>query len=251
MDIGLMPFFIAEGYGVKFSRRGIFLEWPMYQNIGIHDITLSISHRFGITSDLVRYRDQLSHIAIRNINPVYIGIENEELLHYDVQKYCDELAVAINVFAGYEVTNGGFPAIYLSYWYYRQVNDTDFFKYNIPGNQKQPLLNGERDTIINAVQYELNQLKILSAFAVNVHYYMSYATQAAGLVRMFKYISEYVGKPVVCNEAGIYRTGLLPVVVDVARQAEMVSLILYSGEGTDGSGLALPISKELFLSVNN
>lgn len=258
--IGLMPFEQAENYNIRFTRRAVSINKPHYEQQGVHRILLNINQSIGkpypeYDTNMVFYADKLEQtkrlIDIDRINPVCISIENEELLHGNIDDYLKQLETAVNVFSAYRVTNGGLTLPELSYWYWQATDDNAFYTRNIPTNQKAALLGGSLNDVSDKVDKELTFLKSLKIPYINIHYYIGYAGAVDGLIRMFNYVKQYTGKDLTSNEAGTYTSGLLPEVVRIARETEMRHLILYSGEGVEGQvpAKALPISKTDFETV--
>lgn len=246
MRTGIMPFNVAETYGVRLTRRAINLEYPNFKVIGSHSLLLNINHLYGYASDLNAYKLQLQKLPLATIKPKLISIENEEFFKGDIKTYCAQLTAAVEVLPNWELTNGGLTMPHLGYYYWSVTQDNDFFQHNIPTNQKQALIDGLHNETIDNMAYELSVLKGLQIDYVNIHYYMGYPGQVAGIIKMINKVKEVTGKQVISNEGGIYTAGLLQSCVDIAVQTGMRWLILYSG---DGSGSALSISKTDFDSV--
>lgn len=242
MYLGIMPYEVAIKYGVNLTRKVVYtsswLGWfaSAYKQRVLLNVNYS-SDQGSFAPDLNAFKSKL--LKIKNtLKPEFITIQNEEDLQSDLTGYLDELKAAASVCP---VTNGGMTQQHLGYFYYQQTQDADFFKNNV--NQKAAYNDGVFSYNIEAVKTELDVIKSLKLPYFNVHYYIGYATQAPGLVRMYRWVQQYLGgMPLMCNEAGIYRSGLIPYVVDVATQCNMTYLILYSGTGVEGSGKALPIS---------
>lgn len=242
--VGIMPYDIANAYGVNVSRQVAYAETFRTGVLHADTILLNINNNasHSYTTDTTLFKARVLNIY-NILKPTLVTIENEELLTGDIKTYCTELQVAARSLPG-KVTNGGLTLPELSYWYYNQTKDTAFLRYNI--FRKDSLLTGLYQSKINAVQYEIDALKSLSLYALNVHYYIGQSIQAAGLIRMINFLKQYTGKQVISNECGIYAPGLLPDVVSVARATGMQYLILYSGNGTQN---ALSINKADFLNA--
>lgn len=245
--IGLMPFGKAEEYNVRLTNRLIAIESPFYTSIGKHRVILNINHMtsmYGTSMTLYRSKLESLEALVTTIDPPFIVIENEELkeIHGNIQDYCEQLKIAVEVFDRFKVTNGGLTMPEIMYWYYELTKDELFFKMNIPTDKKEALVNGAYQSIIDKVSYELEVLKSIDVAHVNIHYYLGYVGAVDGWIRMIQKIKQVTGKSVVSDEAGVYAAGLLPEVVRVASETDMSHLVLYSGDGVN----ALPISLEQF-----
>lgn len=248
--IGIMPYDTASKYGAPISRKVVYVKswWGWFASAYKDRILLNVNYSSDqgeFASDLAGFKSKLVSINSK-LKPELIAIQNEEDLHLnDFDRYLSELMIAASAC---RVVNGGITQQSLGYFYYSMTQDEQFFFNNI--NQKQAYKNGDFAYNIECVKKELEFIKDNPNIPyVNCHYYVGYVTQAAGLIRMFNYITRNY-KQVMCNEAGVYRTGLLQTIVDIARQCAMPYLILFSGTGTDGSGKALPISKADFDTVS-
>lgn len=248
LHIGIMPLTTTQGYGQLYSRRPVYIEYPeSIEPIEGIKWLLNINHDVDspYSKDMVWYNQQLLKIPLASLRPKVIAIENEpdHYLWKSIEDYCNELTMAAHTLADYRITNGGFT-LPLYYWYFDQnPSDRDFFDLCIPDTSKGALLNGSLDPI-QRVQYQLNVLKSLPIAFVNIHYYLRNEGEVAPMVRMINYVSKYVGKPAISNEAGIYAEGLLPDVIQIARETQMRFLIIYSG-----GKFCLPISKADFESA--
>ncbi len=249
MKIGIYPSSIQEKYHCTVGRRVVYASTFRGGAPYADDILLTVCNNqlHGYTRDPFVFAERTKKIY-NALQPELIVIENEEQLRGDIAIYCNELQAASDALPG-KVTNGGFTLPELSYFYWNITRDSDFFTHNIPTNQKQPLLDGLRLDAIDKVAYEMSVLKRLQIAAVNIHWYIGFANQTPGLIRMIDYVKEWTGKPVVSNEAGVYEPGLLKDCVNVSRETEMEWLILYSGNGKDGN--AQPITKTDFDAIQS
>lgn len=247
--VGIMPFNVAQFYGASLTRRAVFIETPEnIKPIGEARILLNINHypTSPYSKDMVWYKEQLLKVPLAELRPKVISIENEPE-HYpekSIEDYCNELATAVATLPGYRITNGG-TTLPLYYWYYQKTKDSGFLGSCVPDSSKQPLINGSLNARIQSVQTELDCLKSLPIVFWNIHFYLTKIGQVAPMVRMIKYVSDYVGKPPISNECGFYTEGLLNDVITIAKETQMKFCILYSG-----GDLCLQISKEEFNAVS-
>lgn len=255
--IGIMPLTTAN-YGQLYSRNHVYIETPtLVQPIPGVKILLNINHDprqpFEFSKDMVWYKEQLLKIPLSTLNPKLIAIENEELHDpfKDINDYCEELKTAVGTLPNYRITNGGFT-LPLHYWYVKQQpSDLEFLNLCVPLSSQGALRIGLLDERITSVQTELDVLKSLPIEFWNLHYYLRNVGEVAPMVRMIQYVSNYVGKPCISNECGIYNSALLNDVVSVAKQTNMKFCILYNGEGIEGvtPPVALSISREQFQQI--
>ncbi len=236
-----MPFSISQLYKVVLTNREINIDLGVhYERQGYHKVILNVNHYFGYPSDMAKYKQQLLSLSLDYIKPVCLVIENEELYSKrSIETYCEMLKTAVETLPAQKVTNGGLTMPELGFWYMSLTGDPDFFLHNMPTNRKQPFLDGLYTEAIQRVQTEMDALKSLKIAFVNVHIYIGYANQVAGLVRMINYVKEYTGKEVISDESGIYAPDLLISLIDIAKQTNMSYLILYCGNDKTN---ALPIT---------
>ncbi len=239
MRIGIYPSQVQEKYHCTVGRRVVYASTFRGGTPYADDILLTVCNNqlHGYTRDPFIFAERTKKIY-NALQPELIVIENEELLRGDIAIYCNELQAASDALPG-KVTNGGLTLPELSYWYWNLTRDSEYFTHNIPSNQKDALVAGLRLEAIDKVAYEMSVLKRLQIASVNVHYYIAFANQVPGLVRMINYVKEWTGKPAVSNEAGVYSPELLKDCVEVAKQTGMDWLILYSGSGKDGQAAAI------------
>lgn len=249
MNIGIYPYQNAIDYDAQYSRRVAYASTFRSGVPDVRNVLLNIdaSPFHTLTKNYSRFAEEV-YLIYSKLRPRIICIENEELLmDGNFDDYIGELKAASQAIGG-RVTNGGLTLPELSYWYL-SINewDVDFFRDNII--QKADYQNGLKQPDIDKVQLEIDAIISMQLKFVNVHYYIAREEQVAGLIRMFNYLAQYTGARLISNEAGIYTTGLLQSVVDVALQCDMKFLILYSGTGESGTGKSLPISKDDFLNL--
>lgn len=248
--IGIYPAEFQQSYNARIGRRVVSAtDWRTgiaYTDTILLNITNNWQHIYAYTIDTAIFAAKCIKIY-NTLKPELVVIENEELLHGDVKDYCNELTAAANLLKD-KVTNGGLTTKELGFWYWYVTRDTAFFKYNIV--HKDSLAAGYYNRTIENVGYELSVLKALPIKYWNVHYYIWYEGQPDGLIRMINYVSNYLGKPAISNEAGVYSNiGLLNSCVNIAKQTKMKYLILYSGSGATGK--PMPISQNDFLNISH
>ena len=262
---GLMPFSIANAYGIANTRDIINVRFfkPQKQNIkrvrayDADHITINLSTRnedvkvpANYPTDTVAYKVMVhdAHDSFPNIKKYVIENEEGNVNYFadgqDISLYCNMFAAALHQLNSQgitDVTNGGL--IWIRFWYYGKTHDADFFNNCFNSIQRSAWNNGTLAYKTQQVTYEIDFLKSLPTLKkINIHQlYISDTAEFAGLKRMIDYLKTYTGKQVTSNEVGYYvdDVNLLIGLNTLALQENFEDLIFYSGDGSD-KALAIP-----------